>query len=99
MSKARKSELVLESVATAVVATAIVETGLSIGKIMVRQPVILFGLGIAAGYFTHKHRKEIIALSSHTAEKGKHLILQQKDQLSELLAEIHGGNEQKDSGD
>jgi hypothetical protein len=78
------------------VATAIVETGISLSKTIARQPVVLLGLGMILGYMTHKYRKEIIAISSHTAEQGKNFIVQQKINLGEMLAEIHVSGEQKD---
>ncbi|MCX7066985.1 MAG: hypothetical protein NTW85_04770 [Methylococcales bacterium] len=99
MSQSSKGELVVKSVATAVVATAIVESGLSFGKTIAKQPIVLFGLGIALGYFTHKYRKEIISITSHTAEQGKDFIVQQKNHLSELLAEAQGNDGQKDQTD
>lgn len=99
MSQSSKGELVVKSVATATVATAIVETGLILSKTIAKKPVVLFGIGIALGFFSHKYRKEIIALSSHTAEQSKDFIVQQKNHLSEMLAEIQGSGEQKDSTD
>lgn len=99
MSQVSKGELVVKSVATAVVATAIVETGLGISKTLAKQPIILFSLGIALGYFTHKYRKEIIAMTTHTAEQGKDFVLQQKDHISEFLTEIQGGGTEKDEAD
>jgi hypothetical protein len=100
VSQASKGELVVKSVATAVVATIIVEAGLSISKTLTKQPVILFGLGLLTGYMTHKYRKEIIILSSHTAEQSKDFIVQQKNHLREFLAEADSSNntEQKDQG-
>jgi hypothetical protein len=99
VNKSSKGELVVKSVATAVVATAIVETGLSFSKTLTRQPIILFGLGIMLGYFTHKHRKEIIAMTTHTAEQGKDFILQQKKYISDMLAEVQGSGEPKNQAD
>ncbi len=96
MSQASRGELVVKSVATAVVATAIVETGISLSKTIARQPVVLFGLGMILGYVSYKYRKEIITISSHTLEQGKDFIVQQKHNLGEMLAEIHGSSEQKD---
>jgi hypothetical protein len=93
VSQSSKGELVVKSVATAVVATAIVETGLTLSKTLAKQPIIMFGLGIMIGCFTHKYRKEIIAISSHTAEQGKDFIMLQKNHLSDMLAEIHGNGE------
>jgi uncharacterized protein (UPF0333 family) len=99
MGQSSKGELVVTSVATAVVATAIVQTGQNISKTLARQPVILFALGIAVGYFTHKYRKELIAITTHTTEQSKDFIVQQKNYLSEILAEIQGGSVQKDQTD
>jgi hypothetical protein len=96
MSQSSRGELVVKSVATAVVATAIVETGLGLSKSLAKQPIVLFSLGLLAGYFTHKYRKEIITLASHTTEQSKDFIVQQKNNISEMLAEINGsGEEQK----
>ncbi len=99
MSQTSKGEVVVKSVATAVVATAIVETGLGISKTLAKQPVILFSLGIALGYFTHKYRKEIIAMTTHTAEQGKDFVQQQKNHISDFLAEIQGSGTEKDEAD
>ena len=99
MSQSSKGELVVKSVATAVVATAIVESGLSLVKTIAKQPIVLFALGVGLGFFTHKYRKEIITLTSHTAEQSKNFIVQQKNHLSEILAEVHGSSEQKDQTD
>jgi predicted hydrocarbon binding protein len=99
VTQSSKGELVVKSVATAVVATAIVESGLSLSKTLARQPIIVFSLGLMAGYFTHKYRKEIIAMTTHTAEQGKDFIVQQKQHLSELLAEVQGSEEQKNQAD
>jgi ribosome recycling factor len=96
VNQSSKGELVVKSVTTAVVATAIVEAGLGISKNIAKQPVILFGLGLVAGYFTYKYRKEIVAITSHTAEQGKDFVIQQKNNLSDMLAEIQGSNEETD---
>lgn len=96
MTQTSRGELVVKSVTSAVVATAIVETGVGLSKSIAKQPVVLFGLGVMLGYFTHKYRKEIIAISTHTAEQGKDFIVQQKNHLSDMLAEIHDNAEQKD---
>jgi hypothetical protein len=94
-----RGELVVKSVATAVVATAIVESGLTLAKSIARQPIVLFGLGVALGFLSHKYRKEIITLSSHTAEQSKEFIVQQKNHLTEMLAEAQGSDEQKEQTD
>jgi hypothetical protein len=87
MSQASKSESVIKSISNAVVATAIVESGLSLGKTIARQPVVLFGLGLILGYLSHKYRKEIIAIGSYTAEQSNDFIKQQKNNINNLLVE------------
>lgn len=88
MSQTSRGELVVKSVATAVVATAIVEAGIGLSKAVAKQPIVLFGLGIVSGYLTHKYRKEILAISSHTAKQSKEFIEQQKHQIDVMLDEI-----------
>lgn len=97
MSQASRGEVVVKSVATAVVATAIVEAGIGMTKTLARQPLVLLGLGMVTGYLSYKYRKEIIAISSHTAEQGKDFVLRQKDHFNDLLNEIQGGDTSEDS--
>ena len=95
--QASRGELVVKSVATAVVATAIVEAGVGITKTLAKQPLVLLGLGMVTGYFSYKYRKEIIAISSHTAEQGKDFIVRQKNNFNDLLNEVQGGDTTGDS--
>jgi hypothetical protein len=89
------AELVIKSVATAVAATVIVEAGIGISKSLAKQPIVLFGLGLLTGYISLKYRKEIIAISNHTADQSKEFMMRQKQQLDEFLAEIHPSHEPK----
>lgn len=82
-----KGELVVKGVATAVAASAIIQTGKGAVVTLTRHPLVLFGIGVAAGFFAHKYRKEIITLTSTTAEQSKEFILRQKDNIKEMLAE------------
>jgi hypothetical protein len=63
---------------------------------LARHPVILLGLGITAGYLTHKYRKEIISITSKTAEQSKDFVLRQKENLKDLLAETQEDKEETD---
>ncbi|MFI3199107.1 MAG: hypothetical protein QX196_12400 [Methylococcaceae bacterium] len=63
---------------------------------LARQPLILFGLGIAVGYFAHKYRKEIMLITCKTAEQSKHFILRQKENLQDLLDESPEESDDKD---
>lgn len=56
-------------------------------SVLVKNPLVMFGVGFAAGYFAHKHRKEIIAAASAAAENSKDFVLRQKENLEDLLAE------------
>jgi hypothetical protein len=58
-----------------------------------RNPWVLFGLGVAAGYFVHKYRKEIIRGATRIGEKGKGLVLQQRENLEDLVAEAKESGE------
>lgn len=92
-SHSSKGELVVKGVATALAAATIIETGKGVMSTLVKQPIVMFGMGVAAGYFTHKYRKEIISIASKTAEQGKDFILQQKEHIKDLLAETREGAE------
>jgi hypothetical protein len=68
-------------------ATATVSTG---GKLMskaAKHPVLVFGLGIVAGYLVYKYRKEIIASANKTLDAGKDFVLHQKESLEDIVAE------------
>jgi hypothetical protein len=49
---------------------------------------------VAAGYFAHKYRKELILAASKATGAGKDFWLQQKETLSDLLAESEETQEQ-----
>ena len=52
-------------VATGVATGAVVSAGSSVGKSVIGKffthPLVLFGLGVAAGYYLHKYRKSILS--------------------------------------
>jgi hypothetical protein len=56
-------------------------------SILTRHPLLVFGLGVAAGYYAHKYRKEIIESATLVTEKGKDFVLNQKENLEDLVAE------------
>jgi hypothetical protein len=91
-----KIEVVAKGVATAVAATTIVQTGKGVMTTLARHPLVMFSLGIAAGYLAHKYRKEIISISSKTAEQSKDFVLRQKENLKDLIAETMEDSEEKD---
>jgi hypothetical protein len=95
-SHSSKVEVVAKGVATAVAATTIVQTGKGVMTTLARHPLVMFSLGIAAGYLAHKYRKQIITISSKTAEQSKDFVLRQKENLKDLLAETMEDSEEKD---
>jgi len=56
-------------------------------SLLARNPVVVFGLGVAAGFLIHKYRKEIVSTANDLAEKGKDFVLQQRENLEDLVAE------------
>lgn len=88
-----KVEVVAKGVATAVAATTIVKTGKGVMTTLARHPLVMFSLGITVGYLAHKYRKEIIAITSKTAEQSKDFVLRQKENLRDLLAETQESTE------
>lgn len=76
-----------KQVVTGSLATATVNSG---GKLMskaAKHPFLVFGLGMVAGYFIYKYRKEIISSATKTVDAGKDFLLHQKESLEDLVAE------------
>jgi hypothetical protein len=92
-----KIEVVAKGVATAVAATTIVQTGKGVMSTLARHPLVMFSLGIAAGYLAHKYRKRIISITSKTTEQSKDFVLRQRENLKDLLAEAQEDTEEKDA--
>jgi gas vesicle protein len=62
---------------------------------LARHPLVIFSLGIAAGYLAHKYRKEITSITSKTAEQSKDFVLRQKENLRDLIAEAREDTEEE----
>jgi len=73
--------------ASAAAASVTKKTGSGIMIKLTKNPFVVFGLGVAAGFLVHKYRKEIIGTASRAGEKGKDFVLQQKENLEDLVAE------------
>ncbi|MDD5036372.1 MAG: hypothetical protein PHE55_16630 [Methylococcaceae bacterium] len=67
-------------------------------SILAKHPILTFGLGLTAGYFIHKYRKEIIEAATDAGEKGKEFVVQQKESLADILAESKEAGEATGSG-
>jgi len=70
---------------------AVMSAGAQSGKTLMskltKHPLLILGIGIAAGYYAHKYRKEIISSVNSAGEKGKDFVLQQKENLEDMVAE------------
>ncbi len=58
-----------------------------LGATLLRNPLVLLAAGIAAGYLLHKYEKEIVQAVSRATGMGKDFVLEQKEHLSDLVAE------------
>ena len=76
-----------KQIAKGTVASAILETSGKFMSKLVKSPVMVFGLGVVAGYFVYKYRKEIIANTNKAVDVSKDFILQQKENLEDIVAE------------
>lgn len=52
-----------------------------------KHPLIVFGLGLAAGYLIYKYRKEIISGATKAVDSGKDFVQNQKENLEDIVAE------------
>ncbi len=68
-------------------ASASVKSGGKLMSKLAKHPVLVFGLGMAAGYVVYKYRKEIVSSVSKATDAGKDFVLQQKENLEDIVAE------------
>jgi len=97
VSNSSKGDMIIKGVATAVAASTIIQTGKGVMTTLAKHPLVMFSLGIAAGFLVHKYRKEIISITSKTAGQSKDFVLRQKENLKDLLGETQEGAEEKDT--
>lgn len=95
-SHSSKGDVIVKGVATAVAASTIIQTGKGVMTTLAKHPLVMFSLGIAAGYLAHKYRKEIISITSKTAEQSKDFVLRQKENFRDLIAESMEDSEKTD---
>ncbi len=67
--------------------SATVQSGGKIMSKLVKHPVLVFGLGVVAGYVVYKYRKEIVSSVGKATDAGKDFVLQQKENLEDIVAE------------
>ena len=69
MSSMMKSPVVVTGVATGAVASASSSAGKSVIRKIFTHPLVIFGLGVAAGYYIYKFRKSIISASEEDQQE------------------------------
>jgi hypothetical protein len=68
-------------------ASATVKSGGKLMSKLVKHPLLIFGLGVAAGYVVYKYRKEIVSSVGKATDASKDFVLQQKENLEDIVAE------------
>ena len=81
--------------ASAAAAAACTHTGRGIMSNFLRRPLVLLGIGVVAGYYAYKYRKEIVATATKYTEMGKDFALQQKENLEDMVAEAQEAGEEE----
>ena len=71
--------------------TMLAATGFAAGRGLfgglLRNPLVLLVAGMAAGYYLHKHKDEVVLALSKASGMGKDFLLQQKESLADLVEE------------
>ena len=91
-----KGDVLAKGITTGVAVSTINHAGRSVVSIIARHPLIVFGFGIAAGYFIGKYRKEIIAMVESSVDKSKSFLLRQKENLIDLVEESRENADEPD---
>ena len=68
-------------------ASASVQSGGKLMAKLTKHPVLIFGLGVVAGYVVYKYRKEIISSVEKATDASKDFVLQQKENLEDIVSE------------
>ncbi|MFI3137568.1 MAG: hypothetical protein QX197_12410 [Methylococcaceae bacterium] len=76
-----------KQIAKGTLVSATLEVGGQVMSKLVKYPAVVFGMGVVAGYFVYKYRKEIISSTNKAVDAGKDFVLQQKENLEDIVAE------------
>ena len=88
------AEMMGKSAVAAGVAASASSTGRSFVHRLLRNPWVLFGVGVAAGFLVHKYRKEIIACGAGVTEKSKEFVGRQTENVKEWVAGYKEGRQE-----
>jgi hypothetical protein len=78
---------VVKEVINGSIVSSTVHTGRRLMSNVAKHPVLVFGLGLVAGYLVYKYRKEIVSSTTRAVDAGKDFVLQQKENLEDIVAE------------
>ena len=70
------------------VSTVIVQSGGLVVSRVARHPLLVFGLGVAVGCLVYRNRIPLIKASDKAVETGKKVVLDKKEKLLDLVAEV-----------
>ena len=87
MAPPTRGEALVKGVFMGIIISGVTRASKSITSALIKHPLALFSGGLAAGYLTHKYRKEIIIVGSRTAKESKNFLLRQRENLMDLVAE------------
>ena len=82
-----QADMIAKGLTTSIVVSTIIHAGRGIIVSATKKPIIMFGLGVVAGYFIHKYRKNIVSASRTTLEESRDFLLRQKEHVQERLAD------------
>jgi hypothetical protein len=82
-----KNAKVANTVIKGSMTSATIHSGRKLMGNIAKHPVLVFGLGVAAGYLVYKYRKEIISSTTKVVDASKDFVLQQKENLEDIIAE------------
>jgi len=83
-----------KDIAKGTVVSGTIHSGRRLVNRLYKNPWVLIGIGFAAGYLVHKHRKAIISSTNRVVGKGKDFVLTQKENLEDIVAEHEEGKEE-----
>jgi hypothetical protein len=91
-----KGDILAKAIVTSVTVSIVNHTSRAICNSLTKHPLIMFGLGVTTGYFAHKYRKRIIAVSGQAVDESKQFILRQQENVLDFLAENQDDAEEQE---
>ena len=80
-------DMLAKGVAVGVGVSIIIHAGKQVVGTLIKNPVVVFGLGFAVGFLARHNRKKIIAVAGSASEQGKAFVLRQKENIKDMFVE------------